>query len=70
MSGLKPFRHDGEEFAEIVHMGHAKGPQAVDIKMDNFTPDEARKFALWLFRAADEVEKFNKKRKPTKGEEG
>lgn len=60
---VKPFVLEGDEFAEIVHQGSAEGPQAIDIRMDAFTPGQARKFAAWLIKAADAVTEHNRRRK-------
>lgn len=63
---LKTFLIDGEEFADIVHMQSASGPQRIDIMMNTLTSAQGRKLAIWLLAAADEVDCHNRKRrKPT-----
>lgn len=60
---VKPFKLEGEEYAEIVHMGSAQGPQAIDINLDSMDSKTARKFSAWLLKAADEVDAYNRARK-------
>lgn len=59
--GVKPFRLDDEDYAEICHQGATDGPQIIVVNMDDFNPSDARRFARWLIKAADEVDAFNKK---------
>ena len=60
---VKPFKVDGEEFAELCHQQTATGPLIVDVNMTSFTPGNARRFAAWLLRAADYAAKHNKARR-------
>lgn len=59
---IKPFMLDGEEYGRTAHIGTPDGPLSVEVNMDSFTPAQARKFAAWLIKAADEVVAYNRKR--------
>jgi hypothetical protein len=62
--GTKAFRIDGEDFAEVCHMGSATGPLIVDIGMTTFDLGDAKRFRRWLDRAIAEVEQDRKHRRP------
>jgi hypothetical protein len=62
--GTKAFRIDGEDFAEVCHMGSAKGTLIVDISMTTFELRDAKRFRRWLDRAIAEVEADRKRRRP------
>jgi hypothetical protein len=51
-----PFKVDSEEFASVVYMSEVKpGNQVIDVKMETLTPEQARRLAAWLLKAADYV---------------
>lgn len=66
---VKPFKIDGEDCIEIVHMHSEDGPKFIDVFMNHISYKQARKLSEWLLLAANECEQYNKARAHKKGKQ-